>query len=207
MRGLPRLLVLTDRRASERCDRPLSDTVRRAVSGGARAIVLREKDLPRAERELLAREVRELVPKLVIASDADLALAVGADGIHLAADDPWPDQATERVAGDADPGFVVGRSCHDELAVRRAAHEGATYATLSPVFASASKPGYGPPLGVGVLHSHPLPVYALGGVEPGRAAPCVAAGAAGVAVMGAVMGVEDPARVVRRLLLELGIRP
>ncbi len=200
---LPQLLVLTDRRASERVGRSLGDTVRRAVSGGARAVLLREKDLLPGDRHHLATELRPLVPVLLIASDAKLAVEIGADGVHLAADDAWPDDATDRVAGDTPPDVSVGRSCHDELAVRRAAHEGATYATLSPVFESPSKPGYGPALGTGVLHGHPLPVYALGGIEPGRAAECLVAGAAGVAVMGAVMGADDPARVVRRLLAEI----
>jgi thiamine-phosphate pyrophosphorylase len=71
--------------------------------------------------------------------------------------------------------------------LQRAAAEGCDYATLSPIFASASKPGYGPPLGVHALGGAPLPVYALGGVDETNAAACIAGGAAGVAVMGAAM--------------------
>ncbi len=117
------------------------------------------------------------------------------DGVHLAADEPFPDPA---------PG-IVGRSCHriDELA--RAASEGCTYATLSPIFASASKPGYGPPLGADVLRDAPLPVFALGGVDRQRAGRCVEAGAAGVAVMGGVMRAADPTAEVAALLDALGV--
>jgi thiamine-phosphate pyrophosphorylase len=90
-----------------------------------------------------------------------------------------------------------------------AAADRVDYATLSPIWATASKPGYGPALGIeglakAVVAVPELPVYALGGVMPGRASACIEAGAAGVAVMGAVMGAPDPAAVVRVLLAELG---
>jgi thiamine-phosphate pyrophosphorylase len=79
------------------------------------------------------------------------------------------------------------------------------YVTASPVYASASKPGYGPPLGLPTLRdwclASAVPVLALGGVDsPERAAACVRAGAAGVAVMGTVMRAADPAAVVRDLV-------
>jgi thiamine-phosphate diphosphorylase len=194
--GLPRLLVLTDRNQSERRGRSLGDTVRRAVTAGAQAVLLREKDLPPIERASLGRELREAVPILLVASDTELAIDVGADGVHLAASDPWPDGI--------DHALVVGRSCHDEQSIRCVALDGASYATFSPVFATTSKPGYGPALGTGSLGAHPLPVYALGGVTPGRALPCLRAGAAGIAVMGAVMAADDPGQVVRHLLHEVG---
>jgi thiamine-phosphate diphosphorylase len=172
------VLVLTDR--TQTGGRSLVEVVR-----GARAVILREKDLSRAERAVLAAELRSIVDVLLVASDA----AIDADGIHLAAVDPFPQPRPP----------LVGRSCHtpDELA--RAAAEGCDYATLSPIFESPSKPGYGPPLGVEALGRPPLPVYALGGVDEHNAASCRAAGATGVAVMGAVMRADDPAMLVRRL--------
>lgn len=94
----------------------------------------------------------------------------------------------------------MGRSCHDLAELQAAADEGCDYATLSPVFLTPSKPRYGPALGVDALHRPPLPVYALGGVTTGNAADCRAAGAVGVAVMGAVMRAADPARTVSELL-------
>ena len=80
--------------------------------------------------------------------------------------------------------------------------------TFSPVFASASKPGYAPLLGVRGLAAGArtvlgLPVLALGGIVPGRARECIEVGAAGVAVMGAVMGAADPGAAVRALVDEL----
>jgi thiamine-phosphate pyrophosphorylase len=95
---------------------------------------------------------------------------------------------------------VVGRSCHSAAELAAAAAEGCDYATLSPIFPSASKPGYGPALGVDALRDAPLPVYALGGVDPTNARTCVEAGAVGVAVMGYVMRAADPALAVQELL-------
>lgn len=163
---LPPLLVLTDRHQTG--GRPLADVVR-----GAPAVVLREKDLARGERPRLAAELRPLVGVLLVASDA----TIEADGVHLAAADPFP----------APRPWIVGRSCHSRDDLLRAAAEGCDYATLSPIFASPSKPGYGPPLGVDALSEAPLPVYALGGIDGSNAPLCLEAGATGVAMMGAVM--------------------
>jgi thiamine-phosphate diphosphorylase len=173
-----RVLVLTDR--SQTGGRSLADVVR-----GAGAVILREKDLSRPERVALAAEVRPVVEVLLVASDA----TIDADGVHLAASDPFPLPRPP----------IVGRSCHSPGELDRAADEGCDYATLSPVFASPSKPGYGPPLGIEALRDAPLPVYALGGVDGRNAAACIAAGATGVAVMGAVMRSGDLARLLREL--------
>lgn len=187
---LPRLLVLTDRRQAQR---PLADVVKAALEGGAPAVVLREKDLPRDERARLADELRPAVARagalLLVASDP----TIPADGVHLAASDPVP----------ADRPPLLGRSCHGPGELAAAAAEGCDWATLSPIFTSASKPGYGPALGTAALGATSLPVYALGGVDVSNAAACTDAGGAGVAVMGAVMGAADPAAVVVRLLAAL----
>jgi thiamine-phosphate pyrophosphorylase len=180
------VIVFTDRRQARH---PLPDVIRAAVDGGARLVVLREKDLPDDERAALAARLRAvLAPAGAEGGDTS-------DGRHLAAADPWPDP----------PRGLVGRSCHNEGELVAAAAEGSAYATLSPIFESRSKPGYGPPLGLTRLRElcsgAGLPVYALGGVESGgRAARCREAGAAGVAVMGAVMRAEDPAAVVNELI-------
>jgi thiamine monophosphate synthase len=174
---LPRLLVLTDRTM---CQRPLVDVVADAVACGARAVLLREKDLPDNERAGLAAVLRPM-----LAAVGGLLVTAGPRGgaVHLSASDLLP---SPRPA-------VVGRSCHDADEVARAAGEGCDYVTLSPVFASASKPGYGPALGpdglAGLLTGCP-PAYALGGVLPEHVATCRDAGAHGVAVMGPVM--RDP---------------
>ena len=91
---------------------------------------------------------------------------------------------------------LIGVSAHNLDEAKRAEKAGADYVTLSPVFASDSKPGYGPALGLdgltAVVHAVALPVLALGGVTAARVPACVKAGATGVAVMGEVMRGEDP---------------
>lgn len=188
---LPPLLVLTDRRQAHR---PLLDTVQAAVEGGARAVVLREKDLPRDERLRLADALRPLLDAvsglLLVASDA----TIPSDGLHLSAADALPSPRPP----------LVGRSCHHRSDLDTAATDGCDWATLSPIFPSASKPGYGPTLGPAALRDAPLPVFALGGVDADRAEASMAAGAAGVAVMGAVMAAPDPAAAVAALLHRIG---
>jgi thiamine-phosphate pyrophosphorylase len=186
---LPVLLVLTDRTQTRR---PLYLTAAAAVAGGARAVVLREKDLSTADREALAARLWQVlapVGGLLIAATKPVGPATG---LHLAAADP-PSRAV-----------VVGRSCHDGSDVDAATAEGVDYLTVSPVFGTASKPGYGPPLGVsglaGLCRRTTVPVYALGGVTAGNAAACREAGAAGVAVMGEVMRADDPAATVAGIL-------
>ena len=180
-----RLLVLTDRSLVP-AGRSLVDVVRAAVDGGATHVVLREKDMTRVERLALADELRTFVPTLLVASDAGIPAA----GVHLSATDPLPHERPP----------IVGRSCHTSEELARARAEGCEYATLSPIFESASKPGYGPALGVDALRDAPVPVYALGGVDPANARSCVMAGAMGVAVMGYVMRADDPAVAVKELL-------
>ncbi|MGQ0615625.1 MAG: thiamine phosphate synthase [Acidimicrobiia bacterium] len=184
---LPALLVLTDRLGCG--GRDVLDVVRAAAEGGATAVVVREKGLPRAQRARLVGRLREVVPIVVVASDP----SIHGDGVHLAGADPRP-RPHGRHEG------LVGRSCHSPADLDRAATEACDYATLSPVFCSRSKPGYGPVLGTAALGDAPLPVYALGGIDADNAGACIAAGAAGVAVMGAVMAAADPAAAVAALL-------
>jgi len=189
-----RLLMLTDR--TQTAGRPLLDVVAAAIEGGARAVVLREKDLAEPARAELAAALATVLRPV----DGTLLVASGpaaGDGVHLAAADPFPVPAPP----------VVGRSCHSATELRDAAAEGCAYATLSPIFRSASKPSYGPLLGPEALRGAPLPVLALGGVTTSNAAACVAAGAHGVAVMGEVMRAPDPAATVSALLEAVNVAP
>ena len=192
----PALLVLTDRRQCERAGHVLHQVVAAVCNAPVPvAVLFREKDLPPTERLRLGEEVRAAVDAagvpLLVASDPALATELGAAAVHLAAADPVPVTAT----------IVHGRSCHDADEVRVAVREGAAYATVSPVFLTESKPGYGPAIGATALAAlveaaGDMPVYALGGVTPDRVSPCMAAGVAGVAVMGAVMAAPDPGAVL-----------
>jgi thiamine-phosphate pyrophosphorylase len=177
------LVVLTDRRSAAG---PLIEVVRAAVRGGAAWVVLRERDLSYDDRASLAARLRAVLPagRLIVAGPDPL----GGAAVHLAGADPMP------------PGVaLVGRSWHgtEELS-------GVDYVTVSPVYPTSSKPGYGPALGAAGAAGMraPVPWLALGGVDTAaRAAECGAAGAAGIAVMGAVMRSPDPERTARELSL------
>ena len=180
----PPLLVLTDR---SQCSDDLVHTVAAAVEAGARAVVLREKDLPEDDRDRLADRLRTLLePVGGLLIRAGAARPGATDACHLAAADPFP---SPRPA-------LVGRSCHDRAELVQARDEGCDYVLLSPVFPTASKPGYGPALGLAGLArlvGGAPPAWALGGIGPEDVAGCLLAGARGVAVMGPVM--RDPRTV------------
>ncbi len=195
---LPRLFVLTDRRQLPP-GRHLEDVIERCVAAGASAVVVRELDLPVSRRAQLVAHTAA-TGALTISARQPLP---GADGVHLAAGQPAPN--------DLPP--LVGRSCHRCSEIRRAvtAATAATpaYLTISPVAATRSKPGYGPAIGTdgvrrAVEAAGPTPVLALGGIDPVLARQVRQAGAHGIAVMGEVMRAHDPAAVVARLLAEVG---
>jgi len=192
------LLAVTDRHGHAR---PLAETVRAVLAGGGRWIWFRDRDLPADERrrlgEAVAREVRAAGGCLTVGGDPDLAVALGAGGVHL------PSGASIAAARDRLGGVRLGISAHSLREVEAAALAGADYVTLSPIFPTASKPGYGPALGpeaIRAARGFGLPIVALGGVGAGTLALCREAGAAGFAVMGGVMRAEDPAAEVRGLL-------
>ncbi|MFC4146257.1 thiamine phosphate synthase [Micromonospora mangrovi] len=176
------VVLLTDRRVARRS---LVAVVGAAVRGGVRWVVLREKDLPRAERAALAAALRAILADaggtLIVAGPDPL----GGDAVHLPSAGPYP---PPRLA-------LVGRSCHDEAELARLTTE--DHVTLSPVFPTKTKPGYGPPLrppGLRrLIEVSPVPALALGGIEtPEHVRACVEAGAVGVAVLGALMRADDP---------------
>ncbi|MDP4023953.1 thiamine phosphate synthase [Methylobacterium sp. NEAU 140] len=203
MRPLPSpLLAVTDRRGHPR---PLPDTVRAVLDGGGRWIWFRDRDLPAEERrrlgEAVAERVRGAGGVLTVGGDVGLARALGAGGVHLGGGAGTEAIAAARRA--LGPAALLGVSAHAPGDVAAAAAGGADYVTLSPVFASASKPGYGPALGLDGLaaaRDTGLPVVALGGITAENAAACRRVGAAGVAVMGRLARAHDPAADVRRLL-------
>jgi thiamine-phosphate pyrophosphorylase len=191
------LLLLTDR-SQLPPRRRLREVVAEAVQAGLRAVVVRERDLEDRERAELVYDLRHALDPV----DGTLIVAAPAvgrpDGVHLRRDDPLP---RSRPA-------LLGRSCHDAAELERAARDGCHYVTLSPVAASASKPGYGPPLGQErfaaltrrARFAGGPAVYALGGVTAANSTGWLDAGAHGVAVMGEVMRAPDPAEVVHALV-------
>ena len=197
--SLPRLLVVTDR---TQAGKPLEDVVAEVLAAGAEWILFRDKDLEPGARRALAERLAVLTrragARLSISRDVALAASLGAD-LHVQSPDAVR-QARARL-GNA----LIGLSAHGLADIEAGAASGADYATLSPIFPSPSKPGYGPPLGPDVFRAAAgvLPLYALGGVTPENAPACLEAGAAGVAVMGEIMRITPGART-RAFLAALG---
>jgi thiamine-phosphate pyrophosphorylase len=151
---------------------PLLTVIRRQIGNGVEYIQIREKDLSAREVWEFTRAVVEArgtaASKILVNERSDIALASGADGVHL------PSQAPRETL----TGLLVARSCHTEEDVHRAA---ADFVTFSPIFES---PGKGKPVGLDELRrvcKMGVPVFALGGITRDNAPECIAAGAAGVA--------------------------
>jgi thiamine-phosphate pyrophosphorylase len=195
----PPLLVISDRSQARG---PVTEIAEAAFRGGCRWFSLREKDLPSAERRALLAELVTLgrpFGALVMAHDDIGAVeAVGASGVHLPGGRD-PAAARQRL-----PQGLIGVSAHSADEAVAQLRAGADYVTLSPIFLTDSKPGYGPALGLDALAAAaaiaPGPIVALGGITPDNAASCLAAGARGIAVMGEIMRAADPEATIRRLL-------
>jgi thiamine-phosphate pyrophosphorylase len=200
MREIPSpLVVVTDRHLARR---PLETIVSEAVSAGARWIWLRDRDLEREQRRRLALRlagiVREVHGVLSIGADLELARDTGSAAVHLR-DVASIAQARHVLGASA----LIGMSAHGAADAAAARAAGADYVTLSPIYPSASKPGYGPALGpeaIALAAKERIPVIALGGIAAENVGALRAAGAAGIAVMGGIMGAQRPAEVVRDLL-------
>ncbi len=175
-------------------------TVNQAARCGVDYIQLREKDLSTHDLEILAREIlqrrtenNKLNTGVLINTRTDVALACGANGVHLRSDDISPaDVRTIWTHSGGGTRVTIGVSCHTRAEITRAAEEGADFAVFGPVFEKVHREkvsaaeGSTRPTGLEVLHEacqERIPVIALGGVTLENAAACVRAGAAGIAAI------------------------
>jgi thiamine-phosphate pyrophosphorylase len=180
----------------------LVDACRVAVEGGVTAVQLRVKDAPAASLLHLAESLRAALPVPVWVNDrADVALAAGASGVHLGADD-LPPAAVRALAGDAlRVGVSVGTAEEAEAALRAPAH----YWSIGSIYGTTTKPDAGAPIGIegfrrlASLAPEAMPVVAIGGITAENAGDVIAAGAVGVAVSGGVFGAGDVRRAARRV--------
>lgn len=196
-----RLYVITDPRYGH--GDALRDRVAAAIRGGATIVQLRDKT---ATTRALIEQARALLTitraagvPLIINDRVDVALAVGADGVHLGVDD-MPIADARRLLG---PHAIIGGSPETPEDALRMQREGATYLGVGDVFGTPTKPDAGTPIGIAglqrIIALVDIPVIGIGGITPANAADVIRAGASGIAVVSAVMGAEDPAAAAQTL--------
>jgi thiamine-phosphate pyrophosphorylase len=194
----PILCYVTDRRALRGAGdcggadspAPLVSSIERAISAGADWIQVREKDLDARPLEAVVRAAVKVSggrARIFVNDRLDVALAAGADGVHLG-EASLPAARVAAWRADAGrPEFSIGVSCHSVDGVRIAERAGADYVFFGPVFATPSKAPYGSPQGIERLAAAcsgaRIPVVAIGGITESNAGECVAAGAAGIAAI------------------------
>ena len=195
------LCVVTDPEAAL----PVPDQVRAAAKGGARIIQIRDKTAPDAR---IAALVHALLPEmaalgvcLIVNDRVEVALAVGAHGLHIGQGDGDPVAIRRRLP----PGMILGLSIETEAQARHVP-PCVDYAGVGPVRATPTKPDHAAPIGFAGLARItallPVPSYAIGGIRPGDAAALRGAGAVGMAVVSAVTRAADPVAAARALIEE-----
>ena len=191
------------------------EVARAGLAGGARAVQLRAKEATTRELMGLGRAIlalcREAGALFVVNDRLDVALALGADGVHLGPED-MPVAEARRVADAAERGLghalLIGASAGTVEEALAAQREGADYLGVGSIFGTETKPDAGPPVGVGRIQeikavSH-LPLVAIGGINAENAARVVEAGAAGAAVVSAISRADDMQAAARAIASALG---
>jgi len=189
-----RLYLITDRKLLMP-DYTLPAAVEESLKGGVRAVQLREKDVGTRELLDMAYALRDITKRyqarLFINGRVDIALAVGADGVHLGVSD-IPVYAARRAAGDD---MLIGASAHSVGEAMRAEEEGADFVTVGPVYETPSKMRYGRPVGLQTIgrvkEEVSIPILAIGGIIEERVGEVVKAGAYGIALISAVLASEN----------------
>ena len=188
----PALVLITD--CTRLRGRSIEDVVADAVLGGANAVQLREKDRSHSAAVSLGGRVREAIAgraMFFVNGDIDCAFVLHTDGVHL----PEDGAATAATRARLGPDVLISRAVHSVEAAVRAEREGADVVQFGTVFETASKPGRAPTGLEGVravCAAVRIPVIAIGGITAANASDVIAAGAAGVAVIGAIFDADDP---------------
>jgi thiamine-phosphate pyrophosphorylase len=199
-----KLWLVLDRGAA--APRNLLAVTAQALDGGVDAVMCRVKDATPSELRAIAGPLRELCRQrqapFVISHNVELALELGADGVHLGAG-AAPLASVRAITG---PRMRLGYSTHSVPEARSIMEQGADYVFLGPVFPTPAKLKYGPPLGLDVVAPAlelPMPVAFIGGINHSTLPELVARGASRIAVIAALQRVPDvtaAARELRRML-------
>ena len=201
-RGLPRpaLILVTD--SAHLRGRSIEDVVREAVLGGVDVVQLREKERDHAGLVGFGARVRDAIAGralFIVNGDVDVAFVLRADGVHLPEDSTAPIAAARaRLGEDA----LISRAVHSVDAATQAERDGVDVVQIGTVFDSRSHPN-GATIGVegvrAACDAVRVPVIAIGGITAANAGDVVRAGAAGVAVIGAILDADDPRRAASEL--------
>lgn len=195
------LYVITDAKLSR--GRSHREVIRAAIRGGATVVQYREKEgttrrLVEEARALLTLAHQMGVP-FIVNDRVDIALAVDADGVHVGQDD-MPAPIARKLMG---PGKIIGVSAANLEEALQAERDGADYIGAGPIFATPTKPDAAPPIGLEglaeICRQVSIPVIAIGGINEENAAAVIRAGAAGVAVVSAIVAAPDVEASARRL--------
>jgi len=197
------LYLVTDRSLSR--GRTSVDIVAAAVDGGVTCVQLREKNCDTREFVAEARALKPLLADrqipLIINDRLDVALAVGADGVHLGQRDMAIGDA-RRIVGNS---MLIGISAESAADAVQAEKDGADYIGISPVFATRTKADTAPPLGLAGISEIrccvDIPLVGIGGIDHTNAASVMTAGVDGIAVVSAIVSADDPAAAAQQLLM------
>ncbi len=184
-------------------NRGVEETCRLALEAGVRAVQLRDKNASTRELLRMAVILRDLCGKheavFIVNDRIDVAMACGADGVHLGQDD-MPVRLARTILG---PDAVIGASARSPEEAESAWREGADYIAANLVFHTDTKTDLGEPLGIEAIaelkKASPLPLVAIGGINPSNADIVRRAGADGIAVVSAIMAAEDVQHAVELL--------
>jgi thiamine-phosphate pyrophosphorylase len=221
------LCYVTDRRSlsvpAVASDSTLVEKIDAVVVAGVDWVQIREKDLPTRQLAALTRQAiaRRSASRIIVNDRLDVAIAEGADGLHLGETSlpvadvaKWVNRSESRVVVSDHPAasqfpvtasgdFLIGASCHLLEGAKAAVRDGADYIFFGPVFATPSKVKFGEPQGLeklaAVCSAVSVPVIAIGGITLENAGDCISAGAAGIAAIRLFQDAADPVRVVSTL--------
>ena len=218
-RSLPILCYVTDRHSlplepQTDARTALLQKIADTLSAGVDWVQIREKDLSGKDLASLARQALTLCATpsakrrdsacILVNDRLDIALAQGADGVHLGESSVPVSEAKQLVElRVASKNFLLGASCHSMESAKSAERDGADYIIFGPVFDTPSKVVFGAPQGIDrlaqVCSFARIPVLAIGGITLQNAPDCFAAGASGIAAIRLFQDSPDPAAIIRSL--------
>lgn len=195
------LYVVTDAKLSR--GRSHRQVVQAAIRGGATIVQYREKSATTLRMVMEALELRELCRRysvpLIVNDRIDVALAVDADGVHVGQDDMPASMARKLIGRDK----ILGVSAENVEQALTAIADGADYLGVGAIFATATKPDAGKPIGLKglekIVRQSTIPVVGIAGINASNAASVIRAGASGVAVVSAIVGADDVHAAAREL--------